>query len=68
MMSKSCARCFAQGFSEAMILEEYVPGDCFTFDGIANSRKEVQFATIPSLCGLHHGVGQHIRTASAVIR
>lgn len=42
---------FAQGFSEAMILEEYVPGDCFTFDGIANSRKEVQFATS------HHYVG-----------
>ena len=42
---------FAQGFSEAMILEEYVPGDCFTFDGIANSRKDVQFATS------HHYVG-----------
>lgn len=42
---------FAQGFSEAMILEEYVPGDCFTFDGIANSCKEVQFATS------HHYVG-----------
>ncbi len=42
---------FEHGFSEPMILEEYVPGDCFTFDGITNSRKEMQFATS------HHYVG-----------
>ena len=58
---------FAQGFSEAMILEEYVPGDCFTFDGIANSRKEVQFMTSHHLWVPSWNRSTH-RTASAVIR
>lgn len=36
---------FAHGFSEPMIMEEYVNGSCFSFDGITNSKKEVLFMT-----------------------
>lgn len=43
--------CFANGFSQPMLIEEYIPGTCFTFDGITNSKKEIQFATS------HHYVG-----------
>lgn len=36
---------FAEPFAVDMILEEYIEGECFTFDGITNSRKQIQFAT-----------------------
>ncbi len=49
--AKEVQACFEKGFASAMILEEYIPGECFTFDGITNSKKEIQFATS------HHYVG-----------
>ncbi|MFQ7537545.1 MAG: ATP-grasp domain-containing protein [Clostridium sp.] len=30
---------FAHGFKEAMIMEEYINGSCFSFDGITNSKR-----------------------------
>ena len=36
---------FAAGFKEAMIMEEYINGSCFSFDGITNSKKELLFVT-----------------------
>ena len=36
---------FAHGFKEAMIMEEYINGSCFSFDGITNSKKELLFVT-----------------------
>lgn len=44
-------QCFAEPFTQPMLLEEYITGECFTFDGITNSKKEIQFATS------HHYVG-----------
>ena len=38
-------RCFAEPFPCEMLIEEFIPGECFTFDGITNSKKEIQFAT-----------------------
>lgn len=38
-------RCFSKPFTTTMLLEEFIPGECFTFDGITNSKKEIQFAT-----------------------
>lgn len=36
---------FDQGFATKMIMEEYIDGDVFTFDGITNSKKEILFMT-----------------------
>lgn len=36
---------FAQPFLEEMIMEEYIAGSCFSFDGITNSKKEILFVT-----------------------
>ena len=36
---------FTHGFKEAMIMEEYINGSCFSFDGITNSKKELLFVT-----------------------
>lgn len=44
-------RCFSEPFEQDMLIEEFIPGECFTFDGITNSKKEIQFATS------HHYVG-----------
>lgn len=36
---------FAQPFQVPMIMEEYIKGSCFSFDGITNSKKEILFVT-----------------------
>lgn len=36
---------FAKPFSETMIMEEYVKGSCFSFDGITDSQKNILFVT-----------------------
>lgn len=36
---------FAQPITEPYLMEEFIRGSCFSFDGIANSKKEILFVT-----------------------
>lgn len=42
---KEMKEAFEKPFSLPMILEEYIKGSCFSFDGITNSKKEILFVT-----------------------
>lgn len=42
---KDLAAFFAKQHKEKMIMEEYINGSCFSFDGITNSKKELLFIT-----------------------
>lgn len=36
---------FEKGLKEEMIMEEFIEGSCFSFDGITNSKKEILFTS-----------------------
>lgn len=42
---KDLIKAFQVPFTHEMIMEEYINGSCFSFDGIANSEKEILFVT-----------------------
>lgn len=42
---KDMTQAFVKPFRETMIMEEYIKGSCFSFDGITNSKKEILFVT-----------------------